>query len=419
MTFKELNFHQDIQEGLDAMYFEKPTPVQEIAIPLIMNGRDIIACAQTGTGKTAAFLLPILNELHKVKKKKIRAIIIAPTRELAQQIDQQFDGFSYFAQVSSQAVYGGGDGKSWTAQSEALKKGTEVIIATPGRLLSFLSIANIDLSGIEYLILDEADRMLDMGFNQDIMRIVDKLPLDRQTLLFSATMPPKIVNLAQNILRNPERVNVAISKPADTIRQEAYLTFDDQKPILVAHILKSMDFESVIIFSSTKKNISVIQRELKKQGIDSKAMSSDLEQKEREQVMGEFKGKKFKTLVATDIVSRGIDIKGISLVINYDIPSDAEDYIHRIGRTGRNESEGHAITLINDRDQILFYNIETLMDKVVDKIPMPDKIGVGPVYEPHRKRKNTNKNRGKKRFNSKFKGKPRFNKNSKSSKPSN
>jgi superfamily II DNA/RNA helicase len=419
MTFKELNFHQDIQEGLDAMYFEKPTPVQEIAIPVIMKGRDIIACAQTGTGKTAAFLLPILNELHKVKKKKIRAIIIAPTRELAQQIDQQFDGFSYFAQVSSQAVYGGGDGKSWTAQSEALKKGTEVIIATPGRLLSFLSIANIDLSGIEYLILDEADRMLDMGFNQDIMRIVDKLPLDRQTLLFSATMPPKIVNLAQNILRNPERVNVAISKPADTIRQEAYLTFDNQKPPLVAHILKSMDFESVIVFSSTKKNISVIQRELKKQGIDSKAMSSDLEQKEREQVMREFKGKKFKTLVATDIVSRGIDIKGISLVINYDIPSDAEDYIHRIGRTGRNESEGHAITLINDRDQILFYNIETLMDKVVDKIPMPDKIGVGPVYEPHRKRKNTNKNYGKKRFNSKFKGKPRFNKNSKPSKQSN
>lgn len=419
MTFKEFNFHQDIQEGLDAMYFEKPTPVQELAIPVIMKGRDIIACAQTGTGKTAAFLLPILNELHKVKKKKIRAIIIAPTRELAQQIDQQFDGFSYFAQVSSQAVYGGGDGKSWTAQSEALKKGTEVIIATPGRLLSFLSIANIDLSGIEYLILDEADRMLDMGFNQDIMRIVDKLPKDRQTLLFSATMPHKIVNLAQNILRNPERVNVAISKPAETIRQEAYLTYDNQKPALVAHILKSMDFESVIVFSSTKKNISVIQRELKKQGIDSKAMSSDLEQNQREEVMGQFKGKKFKTLVATDIVSRGIDIKGISLVINYDIPSDAEDYIHRIGRTGRNESEGHAITLVNDRDQILFYNIEALMDKVVDKIPMPDKIGVAPDYEPHRKRKSLNFNKDKKRFNRKFKGKSGFNKNSKGSKSSN
>jgi len=417
MTFKELNFHDDIQEGLDAMCFEKLTPIQELAIPVIISGRDIIACAQTGTGKTAAFILPILNQLHKLKKKKIRAIIIAPTRELAQQIDQQFDGFSYFVKVSSQAVFGGGDGNSWSAQAEALKKGTDVIIATPGRFLSFLSIANIDLSGIEYLILDEADRMLDMGFNHDIMRIVDKLPKNRQTLLFSATMPPKIVNLAQNILRNPKRVNIAISKPAETIRQESYLTFDNQKPILVAHILKSMDFESVIIFSSTKKNISVIQRELKKQGIGSKAMSSDLEQDERTKVMEQFKGKKFKTLVATDIVSRGIDIKGISLVINYDIPSDPEDYIHRIGRTGRNASEGHAITLINDRDQLLFYNIEVLMDKVVDKITMPIEIGVGPNYEPNRKRKNIKYSKGKKGFNVKYKGKFRFNKNSKSSNP--
>jgi ATP-dependent RNA helicase RhlE len=328
---------------------------------------------------------------------------------LAQQIDQQFDGFSYFAAVSSQAVYGGGDGKSWTTQSESLKKGTEVIIATPGRLLSFLSISNLDLSGVEYLILDEADRMLDMGFNHDIMRIVDKLPTNRQTLLFSATMPPKIVKLAQSILKDPARVNVAISKPAETIRQEAYLAYDKQKAPLVAHILKSMDFESVIVFSSTKKNISLIQRELKNQGIPSKAMSSDLEQNEREQVMGEFKAKKFKTLVATDIVSRGIDIKGISLVINYDIPSDAEDYIHRIGRTGRNESDGHAITLINDRDQILFFNIEALMDKVVDKIELPKALGEAPKYEPEKKHPKQKSN-NKKRFNPKFKGKPKFKK---------
>ena len=418
MTFKDLNFHSDIQEGLDAMYFEKPTPVQELAIPVIMEGRDIIACAQTGTGKTAAFLLPILNELHKVKKKKIRAIIIAPTRELAQQIDQQFDGFSYFAHVSSMAVYGGGDGKEWVKQSESLNKGTEVIIATPGRLLSFLSLANIDLSGVEYLILDEADRMLDMGFNHDIMRIVDKLPKKRQTLLFSATMPPKIVKLAQNILINPARVNVAISKPAETIRQEAYLAYDKQKAPLVAYILKRIDFESVIIFSSTKKNISLIQRELKSQGISSKAMSSDLEQREREEVMEQFKAKKFKTLVATDIVSRGIDIKGISLVINYDIPSDAEDYIHRIGRTGRNESDGHAITLINDRDQILFFNIEALMDKVVDKIPLPDGLGEAPLYEPHKRNKKPNNkkkfNNNKKRFKPKHKGKAYFKRKPKS-----
>jgi superfamily II DNA/RNA helicase len=259
--------------------------------------------------------------------------------------------------------------------------------------------------------------MLDMGFNHDIMRIVDKLPKKRQTLLFSATMPPKIVNLAQSILINPARVNVAISKPAETIRQEAYLAYDKQKAPLVAHILKSMDFESVIVFSSTKKNISVIQRELKSQGIESKAMSSDLEQKEREEVMGQFKAKKFKTLVATDIVSRGIDIKGISLVINYDIPSDAEDYIHRIGRTGRNESDGHAITLINDRDQILFFNIEALMDKVVDKLPTPAGLGEAPLYEPEKKRSQPNGNRSKKKnFKPKYKGKPKFKKKPESGK---
>ncbi|MDG2165016.1 MAG: DEAD/DEAH box helicase, partial [Flavobacteriales bacterium] len=273
-------------------------------------------------------------------------------------------------------------------------------------------------SGVEYLILDEADRMLDMGFNHDIMRIVDKLPKKRQTLLFSATMPPKIVKLAQNILINPARVNVAISKPAETIRQEAYLAYDKQKAPLVAHILKRMEFESVIVFSSTKKNISIIQRELKSHGIPSKAMSSDLEQREREEVMGQFKAKKFKTLVATDIVSRGIDIKGISLVINYDIPSDAEDYIHRIGRTGRNESDGHAITLINDRDQILFFNIEALMDKVVDKIPLPDGLGEAPLYEPHKRKKKPNNkkkfNNNKKRFNSKYKGKAHFKRKPKS-----
>jgi len=289
-----------------------------------------------------------------------------------------------------------------------------VIIATPGRLLSFLSISNLDLSGVEYLILDEADRMLDMGFNHDIMRIVEKLPTSRQTLLFSATMPPKIVKLAQSILVDPARVNVAISKPAETIRQEAYLAYDKQKAPLVAHILKSMDFESVIVFSSTKKNISLIQRELKSQGIDSKAMSSDLEQREREDVMQQFKAKKFKTLVATDIVSRGIDIKGISLVINYDIPSDAEDYIHRIGRTGRNSADGHAITLINDRDQILFFNIEALMDKVVDKIALPENLGEAPLYEPEKKPSKPKGNGNNKRFNPKFKGKgkPHFKKKS-------
>jgi len=409
MTFKELNFHPDINEALSAMCFDKPTPVQEMAIPVIMEGRDIIACAQTGTGKTAAFLLPVLNKLHQSKSSKIRAIIIAPTRELAQQIDQQFDGFAYFASVSSQAIYGGGDGKTWVQQSESLNKGTEVIIATPGRLLSFLSLANIDLSGVEYLILDEADRMLDMGFHHDIMRIVDKLPKKRQTLLFSATMPPKIVNMAQSILVKPARVNVAISKPAETITQEAYLAFNNQKPALVAHILERMNFESVIIFSSTKKNVSVIQRELKKHGIDSKGMSSDLEQKEREDVMQQFKAKKFKILVATDIVSRGIDIKAISLVLNYDVPNDAEDYIHRIGRTGRNEAEGHAITFINDRDQLLFFNIEALMDKVVDKIALPESLGEAPLYEPE-KRAPKPKNKNKKNFKSKFKGKPRFNK---------
>lgn len=384
MTFKDFGFNDSLIEGLDAMGFENPTPVQSQAIPIIVKQKDLIACAQTGTGKTAAFILPIINKLSHRKGTHINTLVIAPTRELAIQIDQQIEGFAYFTGVNSCPVYGGSDSKVWTRQEHALKHGTDIVIATPGRLLSHLTIGNIDFSKVEHLVLDEADRMLDMGFYEDIMRIVKSLPTKRQTLLFSATMPHKIRKLAQNILSNPESVNVAISKPAETIKQEAYLTHNDQKAPAISHILKKQKFESVLIFSSTKKNVDVIRKELQRNGFAAAGISSDLEQNEREEVLRDFKANRTPILVATDIMSRGIDIKGIDLVINYDVPSDAEDYIHRIGRTGRNEADGHAITLVNTSDQEKFSNIENLMEKVVDKIAVPEELGKGPEYDPEK-----------------------------------
>lgn len=409
MTFKDFGFNDSLIEGLDAMGFEKPTPVQSEAIPIILEQKDLIACAQTGTGKTAAFILPIINKLSHRKGTHINTLVIAPTRELAIQIDQQIEGFAYFTGVNSCPVYGGSDSKVWTRQEYALKHGTDIVIATPGRLLSHLTIGNIDFSKVEHLILDEADRMLDMGFYEDIMRIVKALPAKRQTLLFSATMPHKIRKLAQNILSKPESVNVAISKPAETIKQEAYLAHNDQKAPVISHILKKQKFESVLIFSSTKKNVDVIRKELRRNGFGAAGISSDLEQNEREQVLRDFKASRTPILVATDIMSRGIDIKGIDLVINYDVPSDAEDYIHRIGRTGRNEADGYAITLINTSDQEKFSNIENLMEKVVDKVEVPEALGKSPVYDPEKYSRSGNRKK-KPSFRKKrnqYSGKPR------------
>jgi ATP-dependent RNA helicase RhlE len=382
MTFKELQLDNRLIEALESVGFDNATPVQQQAIPLILQGRDIIASAQTGTGKTAAFLLPIIHKIINGNPGHVNTLIIAPTRELAQQIDQQIEGLAYFTNISSASVYGGGDGKGWDIQKKALIEGSDIITATPGRLISMLATSSINLNGLKHLVLDEADRMLDMGFHDDIMRIIRQLPEERQTLLFSATMPPKIRTLAEKILKNPVEINIAVSKPAEKIVQKAYLVHDNQKEELLKTILNNSAFESVIIFSSTKEKVKSLNITLRKSGYLSKAFHSDLEQEEREEIMRGFRSRRVKILVGTDVISRGIDVENIDLVINYDTPSDPEDYIHRIGRTARAASEGTAITFINDRDKQKFLRIEQFIGREVEKVPLPEGLGKGPDYDP-------------------------------------
>lgn len=391
LSFKDFNFSELLNEALDVMGFTQPTPIQQQAIPEILKGKDMIACAQTGTGKTAAFLLPTLNKIASDpnRNNKVNTLIIAPTRELALQIDQQIEGFGYFLGVSSLPVYGGGSGAGWDQQKKAFKLGADIIVATPGRLISHINLGYVDLSQVEHLILDEADRMLDMGFHDDIMMIVGKLPKNRQTLLFSATMPPKIRTLSKKLLiqDNIHQINIAISKPAAGVKQGAYLVYDSQKIQLIEKLLegKEEEYSSVLIFSSTKRKVREITSALKRKKLTALEISSDLDQKAREQALLSFKTRSTQILVATDILARGIDIKEINLVINYDIPNDAEDYVHRIGRTARADSKGVALTFISEKDQFRFHNIETLIEQEVEKIPLPRELGEGPTYNPSKR----------------------------------
>ena len=386
MRFEDLDLEPEVLDGLDAMNFIEATPIQEETIPVVLEGRDIIACAQTGTGKTAAYILPLLNLImrHKVEgdKDAVRAIIIAPTRELASQIDMQFEGFSYFMPISTLSVSGGGDGAQWDQQLRAFNKGADVIIATPGRMISHLINSKISLNSVEYLVLDEADRMLDMGFYDDIMKISKHLPAKRQTLLFSATMPSKIRTLAKNILNNPAEINIAISKPNEAIKQMAYVCYEPQKIGLIEEIFSTPVESKTIIFSSSKLKVKDLAHRLKRMKYNVRAMHSDLEQSERDEVMLDFKNGKISILVATDIVSRGIDITDIGLVINYDVPHDPEDYIHRIGRTARANAEGEAITFISKEEQDKFGKIERFLEHEVEKIPLPKHLGEAPAYTP-------------------------------------
>jgi ATP-dependent RNA helicase RhlE len=401
LTFEDFNFDAKLQDGLSSMGYEKPTPIQEQAIPVILSKHDLIGCAQTGTGKTAAYLLPILNNIILSDHRHLNTLIIAPTRELVQQIDQQVEGFAYFTGVSSIPIYGGGDGATWDQQKKALEAGVDMIIATPGRLIAQLASGIIDLKHIQHLVLDEADRMLDMGFYDDIVRIIKYLPEKRQTLFFSATMPPRIRSLANKILHQPREVNISISKPAEGILQEAYLVRDDQKEKLITLLLKELNYSSVLIFASTKENVKHLGRLLPKLGLPSKAIHSDLEQSEREEILREFKNKQLKLLIGTDVLSRGIDVEGIALVLNYDVPPDPEDYIHRIGRTARAESTGHAITFINERDQRRFQQIEKLIGKEIPKVPLPAGIGPSFDYQPEKRRSDNERRpapKGKKKF---------------------
>ncbi len=365
------------------MGFEKATPIQEQAIPLVMDSKDVIGIAQTGTGKTAAFLLPTIHKiLSNPAEGRIRALIIVPTRELAVQIDQALEGLAYFTGVSSIPIYGGGDGSEFSQEKKALKSGVDVVVATPGRFISHLNLGYVDLSNLDVLILDEADRMLDMGFHKDIMRIVDMVGKDRQTLMFSATMPSNIMTLVKTIQKDPVTVKIALSKPAENVLQVAYSVFDEQKPRLLVELLKGKDLTSVIVFSSTKKNVSRLHGVLLDKGVSCAAISSDLEQKERENVLLQFRNRKITVLVATDVVSRGIDIDDIDLVVNYDVPSDAEDYVHRIGRTARASKSGVGITFIGPDEQHKFKKIEDLIGSEVRKLAVPAHIGEGPEYNP-------------------------------------
>ena len=384
MNFTQFKFGKELREGLDMMGFIKATPIQKKAIPIIQQGDDLIACAQTGTGKTAAFVLPILDNLTKIDIcNKVKAIIIAPTRELAKQIDMQIEGFSYFTNSSSYPVYGGGTGVEFDNQKQALKKGADIIICTPGRLLAHLDFDYFDTSHVDYLILDEADRMLDMGFYDDIMLISNQLPKNRQNLLFSATMPPKIRKLANTLLKDPKSISLAISKPAEGLTQNAYMVNDNQKVKLVREILKlrGKDLSHVLIFASSIKNVKEIKQTLNKSGMRASEMHSGLDQMQREQTIRDFKNKKIRILVATDILSRGIDIKGIEIVINYEVPHDAEDYVHRIGRTARADRTGEAITFINSKQVKNFMDIESLIGKEVNKLVLPKGFESAPLYK--------------------------------------
>ena len=399
MQFEDLNLNYDILDALDDMNFVDCTPIQEQAIPPLLEGRDLIGVAQTGTGKTAAYLLPVLSQLRDggYPADAINCVIMAPTRELAQQIDQAMQGFSYYLDgISSVAVYGGNDGIRYEQEKRGLALGADVIIATPGRLISHLALGNVDLSRVSFFILDEADRMLDMGFSEDIMQIVSFLPRQRQTIMFSATMPDKIVELAKTILTNPVEVKIALNKPAEGIQQSAFVCYEAQKIKLIQHLFQQQKPERVIIFVGKKVHTKDVAITLKRLGYNAEAMHSDLLQEQRDDVMYRFKTGKIDVLVATDIVARGIDIDDIQLVINYDVPHDEEDYVHRIGRTARAGKGGRAITLVSEKDQYLFRQIERFLEKDVPKEPVPTELGEAPTYTGHGESSRRKDNRHKK-----------------------
>lgn len=394
MKFTELKLDDRVLEAISYMGFETATPIQEKAIPFILDNKDLIACAQTGTGKTGAFVLPILNKLVDKADNSIDTLIIVPTRELAIQIEQQIQGLSYFVSVGSTTVYGGGDGKDWETQKAALNNGTDIIVATPGKLLSFMKMGFGNFKTLKHLVLDEADRMLDMGFIDDLQKIISYLPENRQTLMFSATMPKSINGLAKKILRNPEEIALSISKPAAGVTQKVHLCYDNQKVQVLTHILSERkDYDSIIVFTSSKSRVSEIVQALRRNKLEAKGISSNLEQDQREEVLRGFRSKKVRILVATDVMSRGIDIKEINMVVNYDCPNDAEDYVHRVGRTARANTKGEAYTLVNPKDMPKLRRIEKLIDMELPKDPIPSEIGEGPEWTTQSEKKPSNKRR--------------------------
>ncbi len=381
MKFTEFNFNEKLLEAISYMGFEDASPIQEQAMPQIMAGKDLIACAQTGTGKTAAFLLPILNKIAEKKTTGVNTLILCPTRELAIQIEQQIQGFGYFVGASSIAIYGGDDGSSWNDQKASLTGGVDFIVATPGKLLSHLNLGYVKFDEVQHVILDEADRMLDMGFVNDILKIISFTPKTRQSLFFSATMAQKIRDFANKIINDPIEISLSIAKPAEGVEQDVYLSHSHQKNALLHHLIKDKtDFESIIVFTSSKSKVQTIVSALRRKGYSVDGISSDLDQKERENLLSQFRSKKLRIVVATDVLSRGIDIKDINLVVNYDVPGEAADYVHRIGRTARANTKGNAITLVNEDDMYKFSRIEKLIERELPKLSPPTEMGEPPIW---------------------------------------
>ena len=409
MDFKDFGFDERLLEGIDAMNYKLATAVQEQVIPIITAGKDVIASAQTGTGKTAAFLLPIINELITTEhhEDEINSLVIVPTRELAIQIAQNLEAFSYFTPISSIAIYGGKDGISFEQEKRALSNGVDIVICTPGKMISHLASDYVKIKKLKHLVLDEADRMLDMGFYDDIMRIISFLPVERQTLLFSATMPPKMREMGLKILKNPEQINISISKPPEKIIQKAYIVYEPQKIPLIKYLLKDVNYNKIVVFCSRKESVKNLSKELNRAKINNEEIHSDLEQDEREKVLLNFRSGKTHIIIATDVISRGIDIEDIDLVINYDVPNDGEDYVHRIGRTARAETEGTAITLVSEAEQSKLLVIEELLGKEVPKAELPTEFGEAPAYEPRKKSNKKSFGNGKKRFNKNRSNKPK------------
>jgi superfamily II DNA/RNA helicase len=421
-NFSSLGLNEDLIQGIDSMGIQKPTPIQRESIPHILEGKDVLGIAQTGTGKTAAFLLPVIHTIiQESNRTSVSALIVVPTRELATQIDQAISAYGYFTDISSMPIYGGSDGKVFTQEKHALTTGTDIIVATPGRLNMHINLGYVDFSKLKFLILDEADRMLDMGFQPDIQRIIAQTPNNRQGLLFSATMPDTIFNLSRGFLNNPITINIALSKPPANVTQGAFVVFPNQKiPILVDYLYERRE-KSTIVFSSTKSGVINIHSALRKKGIHALMMSSDLEQNEREHSLNEFRNRKCAVLVATDVVSRGIDIKGIDCVVNFDVPGDAEDYVHRIGRTGRADAFGEAVTFVAPEDQVKFKKIEMLIQQDVEKLAVAENYGAVPEYNPVMKGKSSGKPRhggnhgggGKRNFKPKYHSKNKGGENKK------
>ena len=387
MNFTDFGLHPDLLDGIDAMNYKTATPIQEKAIPVILDGKDLIGIAQTGTGKTAAFILPVLNEIIESGEANCtQALVIVPTRELAVQIDQVIEAYSYFTGVSSIAIYGGGDGKEFAQEKNAFVTGVDIVIATPGRLISHLNMGYVNFSKLRFLILDEADPMLDMGIQPDLMRIIGKIPQKRQSLLFSATMPDGVMKLARTLMHNPVTISIALSKPAEGVTQRAYVVYEEQKLPLVTELLKDRKGQRIVVFCSSKASVSSLYTKLHRKNLSVGQMSSDVEQDQREETMLAFRNRKIDILVATDVISRGIDVDGIDLVVNYDVPRDPEDYVHRVGRTARAERKGEAFTLVSPMDQHRFRRIEKLIDKDIEKFGPPQSMGAGPEYSPNARR---------------------------------